>query len=308
MSVAQPDIHAAFQYFLGRKPSPERPPAFASIGEMLRVIMQSAEFRASPRAKRSDLAWPLRQNFVSQKARVVYCPVGKNACTFLKRQVVLSSDVNYRKQIADYNVHALTDHVRSGMQLSDYSETDVTHFLTSPYYFRFAVIRAPIDRLLSAYLEKFVSERMSVPNWTHTKPVVWHVQRAAGFDEVDMDRGITFRAFVEFVVSRSPEQLDAHWRPQHLYLEGVKWDRLYKMSELTDVTDMLEARSGRVLPRKPVNVTGKLGRTFKEGAADLLPGEVSRMPQLTTESYLDPALRETIESYFAEDILLLSGK
>lgn len=270
--------------------------------------MASPEFRGSPRAKKSNLAWPLRQNFVSRKARAIYCPIGKNGCTFLKRQMVLSSDVEYRQQIADFNVHTLTDHARTGMQLSDYSDTEVTELLASPDYFRFAVIRAPIDRLISAYMEKFVLGRMSPPNWAHTKPVVWHVQKAAGLEAADMDRGITFREFAEFVVARAPTQLDAHWRPQHLYLEGVHWDRLYEMSELMEISDMLEARSGRVLPRKAVNVTGNLGRTLVEGGADLLPAEIAGLPPLSIDSYLDPGLREAIEDYYAADIALLDEK
>ena len=219
--------------------------------------------------------------------------------------MVLSSDLEYRRQIADYNVHTLTDHVRTGMQLSDYGEAKVTEFLTSPEYFRFAVIRDPVERLLSAYMEKFVLKRMSPPNWIHTRPVVWHVQRAAGMEAPDMDRGITFRQFAEFVMSRPPEQLDAHWRPQYLYLEGVQWDRLYGMSEMTDITRMLEARSGHDLPCKAVNVTGNLGSTFVEGSADLLASEIADMPALTVKSYFDAGLRQALETYYAADIELL---
>lgn len=306
MSVAHSKVVAAYQYFLGRDPNPEKPPVFASMSALHQTLLESLEFRASPRANKNRLTWPLKQHFVSQRARAIYCPIAKNGCTFIKRQMVFSSDVEHCDYITNHDVHTLTDYVCTGIQLGDYSEAEAAHFLASPDYYRFAVIRDPVDRLISAYMEKFVLNRNRPRNWAHTKPVVSHVQNAAGLEAPNMDRGISFREFVEYVVSRAPDTLDPHWCPQYLYLEGVHWNRIYKMSELMHVTDMLEDRSGRVLPRKAVNITGNLGDTFLEGGDNLLPAEIAASPPLSVDSYLETGLREVIEDYYAVDIQLLN--
>ena len=251
--------------------------------------------------------WPLRQVFVSQRSKVIYCPIGKVACSFLKQQMVRISDVENPEWILR-GVHFRTDHNNTGLELKDYTPQEALRMISSPEMFRFAVLREPGARLLSAYMEKFVINRAVPGNIFHTRSVIEPVQHALGLSDPDFGHGITFRQFIAQITSRPPRELDPHWRPQNLYLEGISYDRIYDFEEIDEVVSMLEARSGRQLPRQPANVTGSgLGR-FQPGAADLLPAQVEAAGRLSRESFLQDDLQKAIEEYYQADYAILRNR
>lgn len=299
-----PDLVAAFGIFLGRRPNPENAPRHGDHYELNRILARSAEFRASPRAAKTPIGWPLAQVFVSKPARVIYCPIGKNACTFLKAEVARTARPAFMNYMAR-DIHFITDHVRTGLQLSDYPEAEARALAADPAYLRFAVLRDPFDRLLSAYVEKFVIGRTAPDNIQHTVSVVAPVQRAEGLGQPDHDRGISFRQFVEHLAVADPTQLDAHWRPQALYLAGMTYDRLFRIDALDRVMEMLEARSGLTLGRQAVNVTGSGQGMPRPGAMDLMPAEIAATPRIARESFVDPAIEAVIRRVFAADYALL---
>jgi hypothetical protein len=304
MTVPLPKVQEAFAFFLGCQPDPEALPQFASVPEMNRRIMASPEFRASPKSRKTPLRWPLRQVFVSRKSKVIYCPIGKNACTFLKQHMLRISGIPHSAYIMT-SISPLTDHVRTGLQLSDYPEPEVEALISDPGYFKFAVLRDPADRLLSAYFEKFVVNRTAEGNKHHTGKVVRAVQEQLGLGAPDFDRGISFRDFVAHVTAEAPETLDPHWRPQYLHLAGISWDRLFRFDQLGQVVDELEARSGLTLPRQPANSTGSGQGELHLGAADLLPAELLAFPKLSKASFFDEPLEAAVAAYYRRDRNLL---
>jgi hypothetical protein len=277
---------------------------FTPYGQVPATDLLDPRFQQIQLAHKTLLGWPLAQVFVSQKSRVIYCPIGKVACTFLKQQMVRISDVAHAETIIAH-VHQLTDTIVTGLQLSDYPQDQVRSFIDSQDYFRFAVLRDPRDRLLSAYVEKFVINRLDAGNIHHTRGVVAAVQQAEGLREPDFDRGITFRQFVTAVTAADPASLDPHWKPQSLYLAGIRYDRLYRLDQIDSVIDMLEERSGRILPRQAQNVTGSGRGVPHEGAADLLPAAILALPRISSESFFDPAIDGAISTFFAGDFALL---
>lgn len=303
MTVPDDDIVRTFRYLLGRKPNAAAMPRYDSVHQMLSTIFRSDEFKAAPKSRKNGLTWPLSQVFVSQRAQVLYCPIGKNACTFLKRQVAASAGVE-NLPLVQRDIHLMTDRVNTGLQLSDYDLEKVDDFLGSADYLRFAVIRNPGDRLLSAFIEKFVINRSSPANINHTRTVIDPVQGAQGRDRPDYDLGISFRDFVTWVTAQPGTALDAHWRPQALYLKGVDYDRLYGFERLDAVIDLLEERSGIPLARQAQNVTGSGKGIAVEGADRFLPSDIAAQPRIDKASFLVPDLCDKIDSYFAEDTAL----
>lgn len=271
----------------------------ASAEDLLRPGFQKLQM-----AHKTRLGWPLSQIFVSKRSKVLYCPIGKVACTFLKRQMVRISDVAHADTIIEH-VHVLTDTIVTGLQLSDYPQEEARAFIEAPDYFRFAMLRNPRDRLLSAYIEKFVIGRTNTGNIRHTRDVVAKVQGIDGATEPDFDRGITFRQFVSTVTGANPTTLDPHWKPQVLYLAGIRYDRLFSIHDIDSVIDVLEERSGLTLPRQAQNVTGSGSGTPYEGAADLLPAEILALPRISGDSFFDQETDQAIAAFFAEDFALL---
>lgn len=266
------------------------------------LLMRTPEGRR--RQPPARLGWPLAQVFVSRRSKVIYCPIGKVACTFLKQQMVRISDVEEPERVLK-SVHVETDSNRTGLQLKDYPLAEVRELIAAPDMLRFAVLRDPADRLLSAYIEKFVMMRMMKGNFQHSASVLTPVQTAQGLDAPDFERGISFRDFITYIVTQPPCELDTHWRPQHLYLDGIDYDHIYSIEQLGEVVDMLEARSGVSLPRRPTNTTGSGIGADHPGAADLLPAEIEALGRLSRASFFDAALESAIAEYFRDDYQLL---
>lgn len=303
--VSDDMIIDAYRMFLGRTPAEISGLRFDSFDTLISNLYQSPEFRASPRARKNDMAWPEAQYFVAREQKVIYCPIGKNACSFFKQAMVKLAGHPHQATILR-SVHMLTDHVKTGMQLSDYAREDADAFLADPEMFRFAILRDPARRLLSAYIEKFVKTRKDHTNVTHhTGPVVRAVQTAEGLDAPNYARGISFQAFVDHVIAMPPERLDPHWRPQHLYLGDHEWPNLYTFDRLPRAVTDLEERSGVALDAPPVNRSGSGVGTKHPGAKDLLPGALEDLPSLSEDSFLTPEIRDRLAEFYASDYDLI---
>lgn len=305
--VSQNAIIDAYQMFLGRSPAEISSLHFDSFDALISNLYRSAEFRASPRSRKNALGWPEAQYFVAPKQKVIYCPIGKNACSFFKQAMVRLSGYPHHATVLR-SVHFLTDHVKTGMQLSDYALEDAQGFLDDPDMFRFAILRDPARRLLSAYIEKFVKNRTEHANVTfHTGPVVRAIQLADGIEDPDYARGITFQAFVDHVIEMPQERLDPHWRPQHLYLGDHDWPHLYTFETLARAVADLEKRSGVALDAPPVNRSGSGVGTHHEGAQNMLPAALESLPSLAEGSFLTPEIRAKLLAYYAADYELINA-
>lgn len=302
-----PDVATAFEIFLGRAPNPANAGLNQSLYALHRMLARSAEFRASPRAAKTRLGWPLAQVFVSKRARILYCPIGKNACTLLKSEVARSAGVAHAAYMAE-DIHFITDLVNTGLQLSDYPRDEVSALTTDPGYLRTAVLRDPQSRLLSAYIEKFVMGRLGDANIHHTRTVIDPVQAEEGLEHPDYDRGITFRQFIDHVTGSTGTplaELDPHWRPQAHYLAGMSYDRLFRIDQVNDLLALIEARSGVTLDRQARNVTGSGTGADHPGAMDLLPADLAAAPKFSRRSFFDAPMRQKVETAFADDYALL---
>ena len=304
MRLSNQELNSTFKYLLGRYPAVTNQSQFETVGHLYQVIFGSAEYKSSPRSKKNSLAWPLRQVFISLPSKVIYCPIGKNACSFLKAQMVHMTEDQYLEVILK-DVHFITDTVNTGLQLSDYTLAEVNDFITSPEFFKFAVMRDPLDRTLSAYIEKFVLQRTIPGQIVHTSSVIDAVQLQKGINTPDYETGISFKDFVSFIIRQPPELLDPHWRPQHLYLSGMTYDRVFVFKEMDDLIDLLESRSGKILPRKAQNVTNSgVGKTV-EGAYNLLPDAIVRFGRIDKESFFTPEIKNQLRKLYSDDFKVL---
>ena len=303
-----PDAVAAYEVILGRPPNPRTAPPFTSLHRLYRMLFASEEFRQGPRARKTPLGWPLAQVFVSVPARMLYCPIGKNACTLLKSEMVRSAGLPHADWMAR-DIHTLTDRVRTGAQLSDYPQEEAEAMIRDPDVLKVAVLRDPERRLLSAYMEKFVIGRTVPANIFHTRAVVEAVQAQtggqAGPEAPDFDRGITFRQFIDHVTSVPGRLLDPHWRPQALYLEGIAYDRLYRLDQVNDLLALIEERCGIPLERQARNVTGSGSGRRGGQAMDLWPHDLMSGARFSHDSYFDAGMRTDVESAFACDYALM---
>ena len=98
--------------------------------------------------------------------------------------------------------------------------------LTSPDYRRFAVVRDPASRVLSAYLEKI---RQGLKQ---SAAVVEALKESTGRDIAPED--ITFEEFLSVVAAQTSRQQDSHWRRQadHIGLGIIDYDAVIHLEQL----------------------------------------------------------------------------
>jgi hypothetical protein len=206
--------------------------------------------------------WPLCSLLVSKKHRVIYTPIAKNANTSLKRLFVRLSGHTRRDEILNDNVHIHLTSNQTGLSLCDYSPEEATEILNDPSYFRYVVLRNPLERAVSGYLDKFV--RHPPPSGTGGEaPMVigaaidW-VYAHRG-EKPDYNRSITFLEFVNYLAQNDDDNLDTHFKSQESYLDQQKFDFIGTVEQMKSLPQVLEPlfnqyveieHSHRVLRRK----------------------------------------------------------
>ncbi|MBS1211976.1 MAG: hypothetical protein H6R26_592 [Proteobacteria bacterium] len=254
-----------------------------------------------PGHRPNGLQWPQSQILVAENHRLLFCPIAKNACSSLKRLFVSISDIKHKERILAEDVHRSIDFFRTGIKLLDLDLDRATQLMASAEYFKFAVVRDPFSRLLSAYLEKFVINRLKPGNQHHTGPVVAAAQNTAS---PDFQRGITFADFVRFVTAQEPEHLDPHWIPQTSYLRGVIYDRIYRMDQLPVLQRDLENRIGGKVALEHMNRSHSDRPRYVSGAARMLPDALPAPKTIDRHSFMESEILYRIADYFASDYRL----
>ncbi len=167
-----------------------------------------------------------------ENKKVLYCVIPKNACTSWKTVMALNSGRISREMLREqpYLIHNPIAIETAGLKfLKDYSSEEVRQKLTD--YYKFVIYRHPLERLASAWHNKFVQQR-------------WYSQKY--FKEVYARYGeriggttlVPFTGFLTALVSTdrslSGFRLDKHWTDQYLMCRScfIKYDHIAKMETL----------------------------------------------------------------------------
>lgn len=169
--------------------------------------------------------------FINDTLRVVYCAIPKNACTLFKTMVVEHGEDNSAFISSEYNIHQFLNR-RAG----DTSASHLLNCLTSEDYFKFTVLRNPLNRIVSGYLDKFAKH--AFPE-AFVREIIAEVQATLGEDE-DIEKSITFSEFVDYLVRTPDTLLNDHWRPQHNFTAAVKFDYIGQFEAIDNVISTLE--------------------------------------------------------------------
>ncbi len=250
--------------------------------------------------------WPWNTLLVSRRHRVIYLPIAKNANTSLKRLFVRASGHVDAPNLLEEDVHDALQARRTGLVLADYNRARANRILRDPDYFRFTVLRNPLSRAVSGYVDKFVigAARAANPG-AHLEVVMpatkWaYAQRG---EAPDVERGITFEEFVAYLGQAHDDVLDTHFKSQGGYLRDQSVDFVGAMEDMQRVMTVLAERFGQPLEAEWHNRTRRRRRPSapREGAERLLPAQFGRR-RPHAEELLTPAIVEQLEARFSEDL------
>ncbi|MBT53060.1 MAG: hypothetical protein CMF72_06650 [Mameliella sp.] len=240
---------------------------------------------------------------VVKPARMLFCPIAKVANTSVKDWALRLCGHK-----ADQPVHTLLDGGKIRLQARHHSERQFNETLRDPDWARVAILRDPIDRLISCYWDKFVRNRRTPSVLHHTTPVYRFLLSEEEITEEQIEQGITFRQFCHYINLAPRDAMDPHWAPQSRYLETLRWDHLFRI-------DNIDAFERFVLDRCPENLQEvRLGmrnvaprnkKTVDAKLADTPPKQLDKYANLPNEVMLTPDIEDFIRDYFALDYMLL---
>jgi hypothetical protein len=164
--------------------------------------------------------------------------------------------------------------------------------------FTFAFVRNPWARVVSAYLNKFLSVNC-------TSVVVLQRLRGGRWRRWERPQtDITFREFVEFLAQHDPHKYDEHWRPQSMFLKDQRLDFLGRFENLTADFAWVQQQLGIDIPLPHHNVTD-YARQDRGGeiVAHVPPDELrQRGPFPSYRWFYTPRLRDLVAQIYATDI------
>lgn len=239
----------------------------------------------------------------------MFMPIAKNANTTLKRLFVHLSGHPDREVMLAADIHDyLTSH-RTGLSLCDYSPAKAQALLDDESYFRFVVLRNPLKRATSGYLSKFVRDQQFAG--PHPEPPIvigsaidWVYEERD--EPPDYGQSITWEEFVEHVVRNVDDGLDTHFKSQHSYLDGLKFDRSFAVENLTELVRELEYRFGQQVVLEHSNRTERKKRSLlRRGVLRMRPAELRALPWLPNDhELLTRPIARKLKHRFSQDFSL----
>lgn len=287
--------------YWGDKINPEHPATVAisrgpDLSPAHKILAEASHLW--PSGKNNTLKWPYNTMMVAEEHRLMYIPVAKCACTSLKSMMINLAGVEHIDHAIKLGVHQVTDRFNTGVQLKDKPMDRARDILASDQYVKFAVVREPFERLVSAFMEKFVHNRDSARNLLHTRPIISQVQ---GTTEIDLQRGISFDEFVDYILQQDSWDLDTHWRPQYLYMQGVPhMGKVFRIENLDKLAAYLEQERGIQVDLEHKNRTSKSEKILPD-ASTFTTDKLDSAGSISPDSFRSSVYFDQVKSYYQQD-------
>ena len=228
-------------------------------------MVMLSQFPTISGAQEMPYSWPESEFFVSERHRLLYCPIEKVGCSSLKMWwadlLEGATDPYFGKNELGQTT-GFIDHGRlnKSFKLHNQSRQLARRPLTEDGWFRFVFVRNPWSRLVSAFVNKFPSmygpvlpvmravhrrwkrnPLMTAGRVVSQSPSLLSVKRGLRMTFLPLLQGakawsdeMTFRHFIEFLRTQSLDNdgSDLHWRPQYRFLGNVSFQFVGRFERL----------------------------------------------------------------------------
>lgn len=238
-----------------RGPAPDRRPSRREMGKVTRAFMEQIGWRSIN-----------LHTHISLVHEYAYFEVPKAGCGTMKATLGSAEAARYHPSLVElvqanpHNRSQATPFVKP-FQLSPKQLEEV---LASKRFARFAVVRDPASRLLSAYLEKI---RQGLQQ---SGPVMERLRETLGDAAPATAQDVTLAQFVDVVAAQTSREQDPHWRRQvdligvgtvkhdaviHLEQLDASWDEIARLTGIDDL-------KGQFYCRNSTGASAKVGESF----------------------------------------------
>lgn len=216
----------------------------------------------------------------SKKHKFIYIVVPKAASTSIKTWMMHLEDKPVTNVHDDCRKHFQISRIRlSKKQISE--------------YFKFTFVRNPHERLVSAFVNKFVY--FTQPRLNNAVELVKKIR-----GEKNIDKGITFEEFVRHIGVSNVNSADVHWRPQHLFMNEIKPNFIGKVENIVEDFDAVQKKIGSVtrLPLTNQNTQQKSDRYYGNTLPYMIKGFGA---EPAWEEYYNKELYDRVTKIYQKD-------
>jgi hypothetical protein len=261
------------------------------------------------------MRWPERHYLVSETHGFLYAPIAKVACSALKAWMIeLEEDSGTAARVDSH------EYARDHYELQCHPATDARRFLRDTNLFQFAFVRNPWDRLVSAFLNKFVpvrngalklparqflrdvERRRRVRRFTDIVTAGWLGSSKPASPLNETADAFTFRHFVAELTQCNPRKFDLHWRPQSMFLGNLRLDFVGRFEHLDRDFRTLCQRLN-LASELPLRNKTERGCATVDCLADWPLAELRGLPAFPGYSqFYTPDLAAQVATIYAEDV------
>jgi tetratricopeptide (TPR) repeat protein len=241
---------------------------------------------------------PANYYFVNPQLKAIYCSIPKNACTLFKTAILEQTPFKEEFLGSKSTIHVYLDN-NPNILFDDFiARTD------SPEYFKFTILRNPLQRLVSAYLDKFVKHPYEYMEDFARKLVVRIYDRLG--IKSDPSNSITFTQFVEHIMETKDRELNDHWKPQSSFIGSIEFDFIGQFENLNQTIDVLQNRFNIKIAKKVAkssHITKYQEFDRRLEFHNMYPTELRQLAGMPkAEQLYTPELLKLVKERYANDI------
>ncbi|XP_066284370.1 carbohydrate sulfotransferase 11-like [Branchiostoma lanceolatum] len=227
---------------------------------------------------------------VDDKHKILYCFVPKVACTNWKRIMIKlrHPEIEKPQDISPQDAH-VTYFLPS---LKLYSQEEIQYRLDN--YFKFMFVRDPLERLLSAYINKFTMPYNLKFHRLYGTKIISRFRENPSKDSLQKGDDVTFTEFVQYLLDPMAHgpQLNEHWDHYANLCHPcrIHYDVIGKYETLDQDVDHVLQRAGVAnivqFPPKPKKSQISTSQLLDEYLDEIGPKEVFRLHNMYILDYL----------------------
>ncbi|XP_017284198.1 carbohydrate sulfotransferase 8 [Kryptolebias marmoratus] len=231
--------------------------------------------------------------YVEDKNKLLYCSVPKSGCSNWKRTLmVLSGQASRVENIPHETVHNGV-HIKN---LNTFNQKEIMHRLET--YNKFLFVREPLERVVSAYRDKFENPNDYYHNM-FGKPIISKYRVTPSAEALKTGNGVTFKEFIRYLLDvHRPVGMDVHWEQMNQLCHPcvIHYDVIGKFENMEEESNFLLRMIGA-----PQNL---MMPSFK----DRNPGDARTSKEITEKYFSQVTMmeRQRVYDFYYMDYLMFN--
>ncbi|XP_062418058.1 carbohydrate sulfotransferase 8-like isoform X2 [Pungitius pungitius] len=186
--------------------TPDKWKKLAEVQIARRQLMKEMCAKYKSSISRTITAHHVRNLFVEDKYKLLYCQVPKAGCSNWKRTLIVLAGLAPNAQSIKHDTAHGGRYLR---ELNTFDRKGIMHRLET--YTKFMFVREPLERMVSAYRDKLENPNDYYHN-LFGKPIISKYRANPSPEALNTGNGVTFKEFVQYLLDvHRPVGMDIHW-------------------------------------------------------------------------------------------------